>query len=66
MNYLQYTFTVNPPEPGSDILIALLADIGFESFAQNEIGLEGYIQSEIDNESLVKELIFEEFSLTQV
>ena len=64
MNYLQYTFTVNPPEPGSDILIALLADIGFESFTQNETGLDGYIQFEMDNESLVKELTFEEFSFT--
>lgn len=64
MNYLQYTFTVNPPDPGSDILIAMLADIGFESFTQSETGLEGYIQSEIDNEALVKELSFEDFSFS--
>ena len=62
MNYIQYSFTVNPPEPGSDILIALLADLGFESFTQNEAGLEAYIQEEFDNESLVKELSFEDFS----
>lgn len=62
MNYIQYSFTVNPPEPGSDILIALLADLGFESFTQNESGLEAYIQEEFDNESLVKELSFEDFS----
>jgi ribosomal protein L11 methyltransferase len=64
MHYLQYTFTVNPPEPGSEILMALLADIGFESFTQNENGLDAYVQSELDNENLVKELTFEEFSFT--
>ena len=45
MDYIQYIFTVSPPEPGTDILIATLADIGFESFSQNERGFEGYIQS---------------------
>ena len=62
MNYIQYSFTVTPAEPGSDILIALLADLGFESFTQNESGLEAYIQEEFDNESSVKELSFEDFS----
>ena len=62
MNYIQYSFTVTPAEPGSDILIALLADLGFESFTQNEAGLEAYIQEEFDNESSVKELSFEDFS----
>ena len=46
MNYIQYSFTVSPPEPGSDILIALLADLEFESFTQNETGLNAYIQDE--------------------
>ncbi len=62
MNYIQYTFTVNPAEPGTDILIALLADIGFESFNQTDTGVEAYIQSDIDNESAVKELSFDDFS----
>ena len=62
MNYIQYSFTVTPAEPGSDILIALLADLGFESFTQNEAGLEAYIQEEFDNESSVNELSFEDFT----
>jgi ribosomal protein L11 methyltransferase len=61
MDYIQYSFTVNPVEPGSDILIALLADQGFESFTQNETGLEAYIQEELDNENSIKELSFEDF-----
>ena len=61
MNYIQYSFNVTPPEPGSDILIALLADIGFESFTQNDLGLDAYIQDELENENLVKDLKFEDF-----
>ena len=61
MDYIQYSFTVSPAEPGSDILIALLADLGFESFTQNETGVDAYIQEEFENEDLVKELSFEEW-----
>jgi ribosomal protein L11 methyltransferase len=64
MDYIQYTFTITPPEPGSDILIALLADLGFESFTQNETGVEAYIQEEFENENLVKELSFEDFTFS--
>lgn len=64
MNYIQYTFTVKPQEPGSDILIALLADIGFESFTQNETNLDAYIQSELENETLVKDLKFDDFTFS--
>lgn len=64
MDYIQYSFTVTPPEPGSDILIALLADLGFESFTQNETGLDAYIQEEFDNEASVKELSFDDFSFS--
>ena len=66
MDYIQYDFTVTPVEPGSDILIALLADLGFESFTQNETGVEAYIQEEFENEDLVKELSFEDFAFSYV
>ena len=62
MNYIQYTFQVNPPEPGSDILIAELSEIGFESFSQNDKGFEAYIQEELDNENAVKELQYADFT----
>lgn len=66
MDYIQYTFTITPPEPGSDILIALLADLDFESFTQNETGVDAYIQEEFENEDLVKELSFEDFTFSYV
>jgi ribosomal protein L11 methyltransferase len=66
MDYIQYSFTVTPAEPGSDILIALLADLGFESFTQNETGLDAYVQEEFENESLVKDLSFDDFTFSYV
>lgn len=64
MNYIQYTFTVSPPEPGSDILIALLADLGFESFSTTDTGFEAYIQEEFDNESDLDTLHFDDFTFS--
>lgn len=62
MHYFQYNFTVTPPEPGSDILIALLADYGFESFETNENGFVAYIP-EAENATLdLSDLAFEDFS----
>jgi ribosomal protein L11 methyltransferase len=66
MDYIQYTFTVTPPEPGSDILIALLADLGFESFSTTDTGLEAYIQEEFDNEEDLKTISFDDFSFSFV
>lgn len=66
MNYIQYTFTVSPPEPGSDILIALLADLGFESFSTTDTGFEAYIQEEADQEDDLKALAFDDFTFSFV
>ncbi|MBE16238.1 MAG: 50S ribosomal protein L11 methyltransferase [Cytophagaceae bacterium] len=44
--YLEYTFTITPVQPGSDILIAQLGEIGFESFIENDNGITAYIQKE--------------------
>jgi len=41
--YHAYTFTIEPLEPAREILIAELAERGFESFEETETGLEAYI-----------------------
>lgn len=41
--YIGYNFTVNPLQPGVDILIAELGEAGFESFVETEEGLSAYI-----------------------
>lgn len=44
MNYIEYTFNVNPKHPFTDILVAQLAEIGFESFCETDTGVQAYIQ----------------------
>ena len=41
--YIKVTYTISPPEPGSDILIAVLGELGFDSFIQTNTGLEAFI-----------------------
>lgn len=62
MNYIQYTFTVTPPELGSDILISILADMGFESFENNEKGFFAYIPENLNSIVNLRGLQFEDFS----
>ena len=43
-DYTQVTFTVTPPEEvATDILAAMLAEIGFESFVPDEQGMTAYV-----------------------
>ncbi len=53
--YLEYSFEVTPLQPATDILIAELAALGFESFAETESGLLAYILK-ADNPPDLKEL----------
>ncbi|HEY0029505.1 MAG TPA: 50S ribosomal protein L11 methyltransferase [Bacteroidia bacterium] len=46
MNYVELSVTVEPKEQGSDILIAQLSDLGFESFVETETGFSAYIPEE--------------------
>ncbi|WP_298501671.1 50S ribosomal protein L11 methyltransferase [uncultured Maribacter sp.] len=51
--YIEYAFTVTPVQPTSDILIAELGEIGFESFVENENGVLAYIQKTDWEESMI-------------
>lgn len=64
MNYFQYSFLVTPPEPGSEILIATIADLGFESFESNENGFIAYIPENLNDTLTLKNLIFDDFTYT--
>lgn len=46
MNYLEFRFVIEPPQPASEILIAELGMVGFESFVENEDGITAYIPKE--------------------
>ena len=58
MPYIAYHFLVTPPQPGSEILMACLGELPFESFDANETGFTAYIREEDD-----KGLNLDEFSL---
>jgi ribosomal protein L11 methyltransferase len=62
--YFQYTFKVIPPQPGTDILIAALGEMNFESFVEMDEGVEAYINEDSDNEVQLNELSFEDFTFT--
>lgn len=64
MNYHKYIFSVNPPEPGSDILIAAIADLGFESFETTDTGFVAYIPESENVHINLKELAFDDFSFS--
>lgn len=62
MSYLAYHFIVTPSEPGSEILTALIADMGFESFDQSETGFIAYIKEEDASQVDFSGILFEDFS----
>ncbi len=43
MNYIELSVNVVPKEQGSDVLIAQLAELGFESFVETPTGFNAYI-----------------------
>jgi ribosomal protein L11 methyltransferase len=61
MEYLAYHFTVDPPQPGSEILMAMIADQGFESFDTTETGFIAYINEQEQSFVNLNELEFEDF-----
>ncbi len=54
MNYIEVSVNVKPREQGSDVLIAHLSDLGFESFVESENGFLAYIQEEEYSEDEIK------------
>lgn len=64
--YIEYTFEVQPKEPATEILIAQLGFVGFESFVENDHGVIAYIQKPDWNESILEDVFIlnsEEFSI---
>jgi ribosomal protein L11 methyltransferase len=56
MNYLVYHFNVEPVQPGTDVLIALLGELPFESFVITQNGFDAFIKEEDVMEEFVPEL----------
>ncbi len=54
--YIGYHFTVEPKNPGAEILIAELGETPFESFIETEEGISAYIQKQYWNEDVLKDI----------
>lgn len=52
--YIEYTFTITPAEPWSDILAAQLGEQGFDSFENIDSGLKAYILASLDRENILE------------
>lgn len=54
MNYIEVSITVEPKLEGSDVLIATLSELAFESFVETETGFNAYIKEEEFSEEEVQ------------
>lgn len=64
--YIEYNFKTSPKEPATEILIAELGNVGFESFVENEEGVTAYIQKDNWGSSILDEVFVlssKEFSI---
>jgi ribosomal protein L11 methyltransferase len=52
-DYIEVDVKVNPRQPGSDVLVTELADLGFESFADTRSGFQAWIVAESFQESML-------------
>ncbi|MCF6307515.1 MAG: 50S ribosomal protein L11 methyltransferase [Flavobacteriaceae bacterium] len=54
--YIEYNFTISPLQPASEILIAQLGAVNFESFVETETGVKAYVQKEELDKEAVKNI----------
>jgi len=54
--YIEYRFTVKPKDPASDLLIAELGEVGFESFVEEDDDVLAYIQKTDWSEGMLADL----------
>lgn len=67
MNYIEYDFTVTPIELGVEILVAELAEVGFESFVDTPTGVKAYIPKNLWREDILEDVSLlenEEFTIS--
>ena len=59
MDYIELDLHITPKKPWVDIAIANLAELGFDSFVENENGVLAYIPKNNFNESIVNEMLLD-------
>ncbi|MBN2745935.1 MAG: 50S ribosomal protein L11 methyltransferase [Bacteroidales bacterium] len=61
MDYIEVNIDVKGQSEQAEILTALLAELGFESFVEEENALLGYIPEQIFDEVALKDIFYESF-----
>ncbi len=56
MDYIQVSFKIEPADPGTEVLVAELSLLNFESFEETEQGLKAFIPTNQFDEQNLKEL----------
>ena len=56
MNYIVFHFSVEPHQPGTDVLIALLGELPFETFVLTEKGVDAFLREEDFSTNLLVDL----------
>jgi len=65
--YIAYDFNVSPKEPATEMLIAQLGYVGFESFVEQDNGVKAYIQKQEWNSKILEDVFLlhsNEFNIT--
>ena len=65
--YIAYDFNVSPKEPATEMLIAQLGYVGFESFVEQDNGVTAYIQKQEWNSKILEDVFLlhsNEFNIT--
>ncbi len=62
MSYLAYHFKVIPAQPGSEILMAHLAELGFDTFESNEQGFTAFVEDKVHVNFKPEDYTFSDFT----
>lgn len=62
--YRCYKFTVSPPDPGSEIVLALLSELPFDTFEITPTGLNAYCNEQVGSELDIPDFSEYDFSVS--
>jgi ribosomal protein L11 methyltransferase len=55
--YIAIDFTISPRQPAADILIAELAELGFEGFLETDTGIQAFIPEALWEEGMLQDIL---------
>jgi ribosomal protein L11 methyltransferase len=66
LDTLELTIALTPTEPWSEILIAELADRGFDGFVQTETGIQAYANASVDAQEIMESISLLEMNEVEI